>query len=578
MVRQRSDDATKRGAAPGPFRARRMRAHGRGAGSGGARGVVLLEVIVALAILVLGMAAVGLQVSVSMNVARNAEVATRAVMLAESKLAELDAGVSELTPNSELEGDFGRQYPGWAWRAYVEPTETPDLNMVTLEVLYKPGVVDYEEMPNFNDMTVVHTSYTLRVTPAVVDLARDFGFTQEALQEAAEQVPVPGFDPQNIDPRILASLDAETLAEVLPVLMQILGSNGALLSSLPQTTRDQLRQEMSRSQGRGGRGPDAGEGMPALPEGMEGLPGDFSDVRGRPPGGPPGRFGEGGPPEREGRDGERQPGGVDRPRRGGRGTGGGRATDGGVEPPREDMPDRPDFRPDRGRRGDRGAEDRQPDRGAGGRQMDGAPERGGRRGQGDFGGPRPPTDRSPREGGFERGGRDRFGGSRDAEMGPGPERRGQLGDFGNRPVRPNRGGGQTASGAGRQPRRGADRGSPDFEENRLQGAGEGRGRFGSAGDRGLRDGGAPAAGEAGVGGSRTGGRRTGSGFEGSRFIRRGGEVRGQADQGAGSGRDGVRGGRSAAGGGRPPGLSESFRVPSEQDLYQRQPRQPGMRR
>ncbi|HOW19672.1 MAG TPA: hypothetical protein PLC79_11590, partial [Phycisphaerae bacterium] len=89
--------------------------------------MVLLEVLIALAILILGMAAVGMQVNVGLRVANNSEIATRAVMLAESKLAELDAGIVQLVPNEELEGDFGIQYPGWAWRMYVDQTDTPDL-------------------------------------------------------------------------------------------------------------------------------------------------------------------------------------------------------------------------------------------------------------------------------------------------------------------------------------------------------------------------------------------------------------------------------------------------------------------
>lgn len=254
-----------------------------------ARGVVLLEVIVALAILILGMAAVGMQVNVGLRIANNSEVATKAVMLARSKTAELDSGLMQLVPNEELEGDFGVMYPGWAWRMYIDTTDTPDLNMVTLQILYKPGVAFREQLTDYDLMTVVHTSYTLRATPATMDLQRDFGFTEDQLQEAADSIPIPNFDPTNIDPAMIGQLDPEMLAEILPKLMELLGSNAALLNSLPQAARDQVKQAMDQANKGGADGGQSdnadqgGGGLPNLPD----LGGDSS----QPPGGRGGRGG-----------------------------------------------------------------------------------------------------------------------------------------------------------------------------------------------------------------------------------------------------------------------------------------------
>jgi len=99
-MRRRSSEATRR------------RRGAQRAAAPRVRGVVLLEVLIALAILILGMAAVGMQVNVGLRVANNSEIATRAVMLAQSKLAELDAGIVQLVPNEELEGDFGGRPAG----------------------------------------------------------------------------------------------------------------------------------------------------------------------------------------------------------------------------------------------------------------------------------------------------------------------------------------------------------------------------------------------------------------------------------------------------------------------------------
>ncbi len=357
------------------------------------RGVVLLEVIVALAILILGMAAVGMQMNIGLRIAGDSQTATRAVMLAETTMARLDAGDIQFVPNDEIEEDF-KEYPGWAYRLYIDPTDTPDFNMVTLQILYKPGVA-FEETPDFESMDVVHTSYTLRATPARLDLQRDAGLTQEQLQQATDEVQLPGFDPTNIDPTILASLDAQMLQELLPQLMKLLGPYASLLNSLPQGVRKQIEQAMQQAgEGKrdGARG-EEDEGQDG--EGSRGGRGDVEGDGGLPaPGGFAGDPG-GGPRDRRGRDGQgvgrgREPfaPGNAGPDRGGRDRGGNRSdrdgfpgpgeADNGRRPdrnrdPRSDSPreDRPDRRPDRTRF------DRNPDRNAdgGGNRFD-RPDRG----------------------------------------------------------------------------------------------------------------------------------------------------------------------------------------------------------
>lgn len=208
------------------------------------RAAVLLEVLLAMSLLILGIAAVGSQISVGMRVVQNTDVATRALMLAESKLAELDAGAVTFDPNQKLEGDFGDPYPGWAWRIEMDPSDTPNLYMITLEIFNKPGVQFRDPPPNIDEMTLVFTTHTLRATPAVIDLSRDFGLSEDELQQVAESIPIDGFDPQNIDPNALALLDDDTLMQVMPMLMKLLGSNSQLLSALPQATRDRLRQQL----------------------------------------------------------------------------------------------------------------------------------------------------------------------------------------------------------------------------------------------------------------------------------------------------------------------------------------------
>jgi uncharacterized membrane protein YgcG len=294
----------------------------RSAGRSRRRGAILLEVLLALTLLILGMAFVGAQVNLGLKIASDTELATRAVMLAESKIAELDAGVVPIELDEETEGDFGMLMPGWAWRMYVEPTDTPDLYMITLQVYYSR---DYEvgDQPDFMEMRLVHTCYTLRATPARLDLARDFGLSETQLQDVAENVPIPDFDPADINPAMLANLDADMLEEYLPLLMDMLGKNSALLNSLPQATRDQIQNAMDRrNQGAGGSDTASGGGGDSATGAAGGAAGG-ADFRGG--GGRAGRGDVGG-----GRTGRREGNGSNAPRSanrsgGDRGIGGGGA-------------------------------------------------------------------------------------------------------------------------------------------------------------------------------------------------------------------------------------------------------------
>lgn len=490
---RRCDRATKGNAARARFRR---------------QGAVLLEVIIALAILILGMAAVGMQVNVGLKVATDTQVATRAVQLADSKWSEMDAGVLDWNPSEEMEGDFGIQYPGWAWRMYVDPTDTPDLNMVTLEILYKPGVRFREELPTYEDMIVVHTSYSLRATPARVNLA-DFGVDLSTLEGSSASTPATGdggstpgsgdrggtgsgsladllgrlmellpqgFDPMNIRPDFVKDIPPENIPEIMTILQQLLGPGGALLGGM-QGGLSELMEQVDRKGG--GKGSDGGQegadgGGTYGPSPTDNPPDGGSDVGGR-------------------RGGRRGSDGVGRrPGRGGDGAGGGDA-DGGNGSGDAPIPQR---RGDGGRLGDDSGTD-----------TGDAPRfplrRGGERG-GDadgFGGRAPAGPR----GAFGRGGRDsvnRSGGRDDSGL-----RSGRDGGFGRR-------------GEFGQP------GSPD----------SGSSRFGGEGGSEL---------------GRSGGESR-SGFRGSRFGSRS--------------TDGVRGGGTRSGGSGRAGLSDPYRVPTEEDL------------
>ncbi len=185
---------------------------------------LLLEVVIALAIIMVVFAVLGAQLNSGLKMVAQAEEITRAAQLADRMMA-----VVELEPNTvenlfeqrEMDGDFGDQFPGWFWRARIEPVSEDDetLGRVTIEILHQtdPDLLDGAE-----GARVVRTLHLLKANPAKIDLAKDFGVPPEQLEMLAAIVPLPGFDPSAIDPLALVSLDPETLMQLLPVLLPLL--------------------------------------------------------------------------------------------------------------------------------------------------------------------------------------------------------------------------------------------------------------------------------------------------------------------------------------------------------------------
>lgn len=171
----------------------------------GRRGVMLLEVVVALGLLVFGLAVVGLQIDTGLKIAKTNRLYTQAMMLVDSKLSEVEAGV--IQPDMlerEVKGDFGIIYPGFTWRIEIEPTEIEGFYMAKIEIGYCENAVEAQindpmmeidiEDP---DTVIVRTAYRLFPEPADINLERDYGLTQEAMD--ALLADLEGLDPMGGD-------------------------------------------------------------------------------------------------------------------------------------------------------------------------------------------------------------------------------------------------------------------------------------------------------------------------------------------------------------------------------------------
>jgi general secretion pathway protein I len=109
--------------------------------SGTAIGFTLLEVMIALAVMSIVLVSVYRMHSQSLTMNTAARFYTVAPLLAQNKMAELEALSSEGFPDDS--GDFGEQYPGYSWQTSISEVSSEvlgevanDLKRIDLTVSY----------------------------------------------------------------------------------------------------------------------------------------------------------------------------------------------------------------------------------------------------------------------------------------------------------------------------------------------------------------------------------------------------------------------------------------------------------
>jgi uncharacterized membrane protein YgcG len=256
------------------------------------RGFILLEIVVALGLLIFGMALLGTRLQRSVELTYQTDELARVVFLAESKLAELDTGL--IIPEQDIEHDFGRIFPRYGWRMKILPTNGPagglatamqggsaadvDLGLlfIQMEILFEP-TRQADQAFDFENAEVVQRYFTMRAPPRPLDLGVDFGLKDEIVDKMNEDLADSGagdIDVRNLDPSMFASLDFEQLKAVLPVIMQAAGMNANdFLNMVPEDLRPQLQAWLDSmgdidSNGESGGGTGGGGSKP--PEGVSG--------------------------------------------------------------------------------------------------------------------------------------------------------------------------------------------------------------------------------------------------------------------------------------------------------------------
>lgn len=98
------------------------------------RGLSLIEVLLALTILLIGLAALSRLTDVGTERAADARAYTRGARLVQNKMAEVEAGVVGL--EGETTGNFTDDDAGWEFTVTPEPTGPPNLYNVTVRAKY----------------------------------------------------------------------------------------------------------------------------------------------------------------------------------------------------------------------------------------------------------------------------------------------------------------------------------------------------------------------------------------------------------------------------------------------------------
>jgi len=122
----------------------RFTCHASGFGSQAASGFTLLEVMIAAAVIAIALMALLGSQSQGLSLANESRFNTTASLLAQGKMAEFEAVTDRRNLTSDS-GDFGDEFPDYAWRLSVDDvsfegadTVSDRLKRIDLEVRYVP--------------------------------------------------------------------------------------------------------------------------------------------------------------------------------------------------------------------------------------------------------------------------------------------------------------------------------------------------------------------------------------------------------------------------------------------------------
>ena len=120
-----------------------------------ARGFTLLEVMVAMAVMAIVLVSVYRMHSQTLTMSTANRFYTQAPLLAQSKLAQLESGGSEIIAGDS--GNFGEEFPGYTWNVNVDEVSSEALGEVANDLKRIDLMVSY----NNNEYTYNVRTYRL---------------------------------------------------------------------------------------------------------------------------------------------------------------------------------------------------------------------------------------------------------------------------------------------------------------------------------------------------------------------------------------------------------------------------------
>jgi len=184
---------------------------------------VLLEVVLALALLMIAMGVIGFTFRNGEYFIERSERLTRAMLMTEKLIVEMDSGLLAMDER-EITGTFvtdgvSETMPGMSFEVVTEPSPSV-VGLLNIDINVYMGNPEDEDSRQF-----VLQTHVVRPLPQGLDFERDFGLDQEQIEQLTEAIPGGAalFDPNNFDPRSLASLPIDQLVELLPTLLQAFG-------------------------------------------------------------------------------------------------------------------------------------------------------------------------------------------------------------------------------------------------------------------------------------------------------------------------------------------------------------------
>ena len=146
----------------------------------------------------------------------------------------------------------------------TEQTSVDAMFRLRLDVLHHVRDDEFREGTfDFDESELIYTSYAFRPAPAKLNLAADFGLTEEEFDDVSRKLAdsgIPNLDPQSFDPSFLGRADFEDLVKALPVILDALHMElGDLEAMLPPEVLEELRESgVLEREGGDGNGPQEG--------------------------------------------------------------------------------------------------------------------------------------------------------------------------------------------------------------------------------------------------------------------------------------------------------------------------------